>query len=201
MSKDSIAVINGHEYKYKYNPESKQMDYLGPVGDAPPLTQERFREAMEESKEPSIGKVRQQVRLYKKLEEIDKEDDEFRGARLDKHIDALLEYGLNLDQIGDVLMGTDKEDGEPTGYSLTAILDTPEEKGVQIYLFPGILEIKRYPEDSRFKDDFQIKYKGIIFPSGLSGSFELGHRAKGGVFRAEFLNRTYLSDYLDERGL
>jgi hypothetical protein len=44
MSKDSIAVINGHEYKYRWNSESKEMDYLGPVGDAPPLTQEEFKE-------------------------------------------------------------------------------------------------------------------------------------------------------------
>jgi hypothetical protein len=44
MTKDTIAVINGHEYKYRYNPESKQMDYLGPVGeDAPPLSEEQFR--------------------------------------------------------------------------------------------------------------------------------------------------------------
>jgi hypothetical protein len=43
MSKDSIAVINGHEYKYRYNPETKGMDYLGPVGDAPPLSQEEFQ--------------------------------------------------------------------------------------------------------------------------------------------------------------
>jgi hypothetical protein len=42
MSKDSIAVINDHEYKYRYNPDTKQMDYRGPVGDAPPLTQEEF---------------------------------------------------------------------------------------------------------------------------------------------------------------
>jgi hypothetical protein len=46
MSKDSIAMINGHEYKYQYNPETKLMDYKGPVGDAPPLTQEQFQEEM-----------------------------------------------------------------------------------------------------------------------------------------------------------
>jgi hypothetical protein len=42
MTKDSIALINGHEYKYKYNPDTKTMDYLGPVGDAPPLTEREF---------------------------------------------------------------------------------------------------------------------------------------------------------------
>jgi hypothetical protein len=51
MSKESIALINGHEYKYRYNPETKLMDYLGPVGEAPSLTQEQFRSAMEERKE------------------------------------------------------------------------------------------------------------------------------------------------------
>jgi hypothetical protein len=46
MTKESIALINGHEYKYRYNPETKLMDYLGPVGDAPPLTEVIFRKAM-----------------------------------------------------------------------------------------------------------------------------------------------------------
>jgi hypothetical protein len=50
MTKDSIAVINGHEYKYRYNPESKQMDYLGPVGDAPTITQEQFRKTVKGQK-------------------------------------------------------------------------------------------------------------------------------------------------------
>jgi hypothetical protein len=44
MSKDSIAVINGHEYKYRWNGETKEMDYLGPVGDSPSLTETQFRE-------------------------------------------------------------------------------------------------------------------------------------------------------------
>jgi hypothetical protein len=48
MSKDSIALINGHEYKYRYNPETKGMDYLGPVGEAPALTQEEFLRVMAE---------------------------------------------------------------------------------------------------------------------------------------------------------
>jgi hypothetical protein len=46
MSKDSIALINGHEYKYRYNKESGGMDYLGPVGDAPAITQREFQRAM-----------------------------------------------------------------------------------------------------------------------------------------------------------
>jgi hypothetical protein len=50
MSKDSIALINGHEYKYRWNPNSKQMDYLGPVGNAPTLSEEQFKIAMEQSR-------------------------------------------------------------------------------------------------------------------------------------------------------
>jgi hypothetical protein len=42
MSKDSIALINGHEYKYRWNKESQQMDYLGPVGSSPALSREEF---------------------------------------------------------------------------------------------------------------------------------------------------------------
>jgi hypothetical protein len=48
MSKDSIALINGHEYFYKYNPDTKQMDYKGPKGDAPPITEGKFRELFKE---------------------------------------------------------------------------------------------------------------------------------------------------------
>jgi hypothetical protein len=46
MTKDSIALINGHEYKYRYNKETKEMDYLGPVGDAPSLSQSVFHRAV-----------------------------------------------------------------------------------------------------------------------------------------------------------
>jgi hypothetical protein len=46
----TIAIIDGHEYKYRYNPETKLMDYLGPVGDAPLLTQEEFQERVNGSR-------------------------------------------------------------------------------------------------------------------------------------------------------
>jgi hypothetical protein len=50
LVKDSIARISGHEYRYRWNPDSKTMDYLGPVGDAPSLSEDQFREAMEGQK-------------------------------------------------------------------------------------------------------------------------------------------------------
>jgi hypothetical protein len=43
VSKESIAVINGHEYKYRWNSDIKEMDYLGPVGDSPTLSEEELR--------------------------------------------------------------------------------------------------------------------------------------------------------------
>jgi hypothetical protein len=44
--KESIAIINGHEYKYRWNPDAKEMDYLGPVGEAPSLSEIQFKEAL-----------------------------------------------------------------------------------------------------------------------------------------------------------
>jgi hypothetical protein len=55
MPKDSIAVINGNEYKYRYNPETKLMDYRGPVGDSPPLTEAKFRELFRGPTEVTIN--------------------------------------------------------------------------------------------------------------------------------------------------
>jgi hypothetical protein len=46
MSEGSIVVINGHEYKYRWNKEAGRMDYLGPVGEAPPLTQEELNQRL-----------------------------------------------------------------------------------------------------------------------------------------------------------
>lgn len=46
MTKDSIAVINDHEYKYRWDRESKKMLYRGPVGNAPLLSQDQFRTAV-----------------------------------------------------------------------------------------------------------------------------------------------------------
>jgi hypothetical protein len=48
MSKESIVLINGHEYRYQWNPQSKAMEYLGPVGNAPSISQEQFQSAMTE---------------------------------------------------------------------------------------------------------------------------------------------------------
>jgi hypothetical protein len=70
MSKDSIAVINGHEYKYRWNSESKEMDYLGPVGDSPPLSESLFREAMlaltvDEFAEPAFDAILGDLNIVK----------------------------------------------------------------------------------------------------------------------------------------
>jgi hypothetical protein len=37
--KESIASIGGHQYRYAYDPSTKKTVYLGPVGDAPALSE------------------------------------------------------------------------------------------------------------------------------------------------------------------
>jgi hypothetical protein len=39
---DSIVNISGHQYRYRYNPDTGKTEYKGPVGDAPALTEEEF---------------------------------------------------------------------------------------------------------------------------------------------------------------
>jgi hypothetical protein len=46
MTEVEIPEGSGNFYKYRWNPESKQMDYLGPKGDAPSISQEDFRVAL-----------------------------------------------------------------------------------------------------------------------------------------------------------
>jgi hypothetical protein len=53
----SVAVINGFEYKYRWLPGQKKMEYLGPVGDAPSLTQEQFKEAIKKSKVETLASI------------------------------------------------------------------------------------------------------------------------------------------------
>jgi hypothetical protein len=97
MSKDSIAVINGHEYKYRYNPETKGMDYLGPVGDAPPLSQEQFRELFQENND--------------RKEELDQFLDEMKEAvRLTKETGH--EHGFTVCDKGDRLEATPMCEGD-----------------------------------------------------------------------------------------
>lgn len=40
--KESIVDIEGHSYRYGYNESTQKTVYLGPVGDAPALTEEQF---------------------------------------------------------------------------------------------------------------------------------------------------------------
>jgi hypothetical protein len=79
MSKDTIALINGHEYKYRWN--GSEMDYLGPVGDAPSLTESQFREAME-NKTPleryfNVSALENQVQ--RSLQEVINNFEQFEG--------------------------------------------------------------------------------------------------------------------------
>jgi hypothetical protein len=46
MSEVEIPEGSGNFYKYVWNPETKNMDYRGPVGDAPPLQEEMFKEVL-----------------------------------------------------------------------------------------------------------------------------------------------------------
>lgn len=40
--KESIVEINGHQYRYGYDPDTQKTKYLGPVGDAPAISQAEF---------------------------------------------------------------------------------------------------------------------------------------------------------------
>jgi hypothetical protein len=40
--KENIVEIRGHKYRYAYDQESKKMKYLGPLGNAPPITEDEF---------------------------------------------------------------------------------------------------------------------------------------------------------------
>jgi hypothetical protein len=39
---ESVVEINGHQYRYVYNQDTKATEYLGPVGDAPPVGEAEF---------------------------------------------------------------------------------------------------------------------------------------------------------------
>jgi len=39
---DNIVTINNNQYRYRYNPDTKATEYLGPVGDSPPISEEHF---------------------------------------------------------------------------------------------------------------------------------------------------------------
>jgi hypothetical protein len=87
MSKDSIAVINGHEYKYRYNPETKLMDYLGPVGeDAPPLSEAKFRELFKHEGVIPFEQFNSALETEKKMLE-----------------------GLNMDEVRKLMAGIEKD--------------------------------------------------------------------------------------------
>jgi hypothetical protein len=45
--KENVTEINGHRYRYGYDPEQKKTVYLGPVSDGPALTEAEFLKAME----------------------------------------------------------------------------------------------------------------------------------------------------------
>ena len=40
--KESVVSIGGHQYRYGYDPGTKSTEYLGPVGDAPELSERIF---------------------------------------------------------------------------------------------------------------------------------------------------------------
>lgn len=47
MSQESVVEINGHQYRYQYNPDTGKTEYVGPVGDAPIISEAEFLAAME----------------------------------------------------------------------------------------------------------------------------------------------------------
>ena len=39
---ETIVNIEGYQYRYQYNPDTQLTEYLGPVGDSPPLKESEF---------------------------------------------------------------------------------------------------------------------------------------------------------------
>jgi hypothetical protein len=44
---ESVVVINDNYYRYGYDPDTQKTHYLGPVGEAPQLSEEQFMAAVE----------------------------------------------------------------------------------------------------------------------------------------------------------
>jgi GNAT superfamily N-acetyltransferase len=44
--KESVVDINGHQYRYRYDPASGKTIYVGPVGSAPAISEEDFTAVM-----------------------------------------------------------------------------------------------------------------------------------------------------------
>lgn len=42
MMTESIVDIGGHQYRYRYNQDTQLTEYIGPVGDSPPLKESEF---------------------------------------------------------------------------------------------------------------------------------------------------------------
>lgn len=43
---ESVVEIKGSQYRYAYDPETQTTRYLGPVGDAPTISEEEFLEEL-----------------------------------------------------------------------------------------------------------------------------------------------------------
>jgi hypothetical protein len=137
MTKESIATINGHDYRYRYNQETKLMDYLGPVGDAPSLSQEQFRKAMVQSKIVSWQKGAPKV---PSLKEATLKPEGVKNLIKNQNLQLLDTKGkelLDLEDVGffqhfQVLT----EDGTNTNLTLVISPEHPEENptGWKLYL-------------------------------------------------------------------
>jgi hypothetical protein len=55
--KESVVDIKGHRYRYRYDPETKDTLYVGPVGDAPAISEGEFAESFNRMIEWQQGRI------------------------------------------------------------------------------------------------------------------------------------------------
>lgn len=100
MGEDSVVENppnSGNFYRYRYNPDTKAMDYLGPVGQAPTLTEEEFQKwaLFREHKELTPKELEKFYESTLKLEEdVEVTLDEAYGTVVDDTLTEMTKYHL-----------------------------------------------------------------------------------------------------------
>jgi hypothetical protein len=61
MGKESRVIISGHQYRYEYDENTKTTKYLGPVGDAPEMSEADFMAAMNIPKKIKFSENQKQL--------------------------------------------------------------------------------------------------------------------------------------------
>ena len=84
MGKISEVDIKGHRYRYQYNEETGATEYLGPVGDAPAISEEEFLRRVEIS-----NKEKEVMENFRAAEDRLKHDTEALARSIEQWYGAL----------------------------------------------------------------------------------------------------------------